>query len=359
MQQSFMSCRKFVWVNLIGILSLLFVGAAVVFAVDPFYHYHKPWFNLPVVLYNEVYQTPGVAEHFEYDSAIVGSSMTENFHASWFDEDFGWNTVKLCYEGAGTDDLKAILGKVFEGGRRVENIVLAIDDYQMISDSSTVAMERPEYLYNENPLDDVNYLFNRDALKAAFQRIGDGITGKAQSVDDAYNFNEKYEFSTAQVLRDARPFRENIMAYPPKEETPEDAYLQVCQDNLGNLLPFVEEHPETEFIVIFSPYSILNWEKKVLAGTLRAQLGADAYVIGQFLTYDNVRVFYFQDEYEMITDLEQYMDTCHYKEEYNYYIEQCIKDGRNEVTEEDYRERLRNMYEIVSGYDYESVWKAE
>ena len=175
-----MSCRKFVWANLIGILSLLFVGAAIVFAVDPFYHYHKPWFNLPVVLYNEVYQTPGVAEHFEYDSAIVGSSMTENFHASWFDEDFGWNTGKLCYEGAGTDDLKAILKKVFEGGRQVKNIVLAVDDYQMISDSSAVAIERPEYLYNENPLDDVNYLFNRDALKAAFQRVGDGIIGKVR-----------------------------------------------------------------------------------------------------------------------------------------------------------------------------------
>lgn len=351
-----MSCRKFVWINLIGILSLLFAGAFVVFAVDPFYHYHTPWFSLPVVLYNEVYQTSGVAKNFEYDSVIVGSSMTENFHASWFDEDFGWNTVKLCYEGAGTDDLKAILGQVFDGGRQVKNIVLAVDDYQMISDSSMTAIKRPEYLYNDDLLDDVNYLFNRDALKAAFQRIGDGISGREEEVDNAYNFSGKFEFSTERVLSDARPFRENIMAYPPEEETAENAYLQACQDNLENLLPFMEEHPETEFIILFSPYSILNWEKKVLAGTLKAQLNADAYVIRCFLSYDNVSVFYFQDEYEMITDLEQYMDTCHYKEAYNYYMEQCIKNGKNEVTPEDYEERIERMYHIASEYDYEKIW---
>ncbi len=37
-----MSCRKFVWINLIGIFSLLLIGGAVVFTVDPFYHYHGP-----------------------------------------------------------------------------------------------------------------------------------------------------------------------------------------------------------------------------------------------------------------------------------------------------------------------------
>jgi len=345
--------------NLIGIMGLLFIGAFLVFAVDPFYHYHGPWFKLPVTLYNEIYQTAGVARNFEYDSAIIGSSMTENFHVSWFDEDFGWDTVKLCYEGARTDDLKAILEQVFEGERQVEHVILAVDDYQMISDSTAVSIERPEYLYNDDPFDDVNYLFNRDALKGALQRIWDGVRGKESEVDDAYNFSEKYEFSTEQVLRDARPFRENILANPPIEETPENAYLQMCQDNLENILPFVEGHPETEFIVFFSPYSILNWEKKLLAGTLKAQLNADAYVIRTFLSYDNVRVFYFQDEYDMITDLEQYMDTCHYKEEYNHYIEQCIKNGKNEVTLGDYRERIERMYEIVSEYDYENVWEGD
>ncbi len=352
-----MSYRKFVWVNLIGIFSLLFLGGMVVFIADPFYHYHRPWFNLPVVLYNEIYQTSGVAENFEYDSAIVGSSMTENFRVSWFDEDFGWDTIKLCYEGAGTDDLKAILTEVFEGERQVKNVVLAVDDYQMVSDSGLKAIDRPEYLYNDNIFDDVNYLFNKDAFQAALERIADGIKGREEDIDGAYNFSGKFEFSKEQVLKDAAPFRENIKAYPPEGKVPEDKYLQQCKDNLNNLLPFVEENPDTQFMVVFSPYSIVNWEKKVLAGTLEAQLYVDAYTIEQFLKYENVRVFYFQDEYDMITDLDKYMDTCHYVEEYNHYIEQCLKSGKNEVTEENYRARIQNMYEIAAFYDYDAIWE--
>lgn len=352
-----MTCRKFVWINIIGIASLLFLGSLLIFIADPFYHYHRPWFGMPAVLYNEIYQTPGTARNFAYDSAIVGSSMTENFRASWFDEDYSWKTVKLSYEGAGTDDLKAILTQVFAGERQVEHVVLAVDDYQFLSDSSTKAIDRPEYLYNGASLDDVNYLFNRDALKASLERIMDGISGRESNVDDAYNFSTKYPFSAEQVKKDAAPFRENILANPPEEEQPQDAYIEMCRANLDNLLPFIEEHKETEFFVIYSPYSILNWEKKLLAGTLKAQLYTDAYTIERFLAYENVRVFYFQDDYERITDLDQYMDTCHYTEEYNRYIEQCIGSGENEVTKETYKERLRSMYEIVTAYDFEAVWK--
>lgn len=352
-----MSCRKFVWRSLIGILSLLLLGGIVVFVADPFYHYHKPWFKMPVVLYNEIYQTSGVADNFEYDSAIVGSSMTENFRVSWFDEDFGWKTVKLSYEGAGTDDMKAILTEVFESEHQVKNIVLAVDDYQMVSDSSLKAIDRPEYLYNENIFDDVNYLFNKDAFQASLERIADGITGREEDIDSAYNFSSKYEFSKERVLKDAEPFRKNIMANPPESNSPKDRYLQECKDNLDNLLPLIEANPDTQFMIVYSPYSILNWEKKVLAGTLEAQLYVDGYAIEQFLSYENVRVFYFQDEYDLITNLDNYMDTCHYIEEYNHYIEQCLKSGKNEVTEETYEERLKNMYEIAMSYDYEAVWE--
>lgn len=351
-----MSAKKFVWISFLGILFLLMLGGGIVFVADPFYHYHKPWAGMPVVLYNEIYQTPGVAKNFAYDSAIVGSSMTENFRASWFDEDFGWDTVKLSYEGACSDDLSAILEMVFAGEREVKNIVLAIDDYQFLSDSTSQAIERPEYLYNQRLLDDVNYLWNKDALKASLERLWDGIKRRSEEVDSAFNFSEKYEFSKERVLTDARPFRENILANPPETTTKKDAYLQICMENMDNIVPFLEEHKETEFFVVFSPYSIMNWEKKLLAGTLEAQLFTDSYIIEQLLLLENVHVFYFQDEYEMITNLDMYMDTCHYREEYNHYIEQCIKSGKNEVTMENYKERIDNMYRIVTEYNFEAVW---
>ncbi len=352
-----MSCKKFVKITLSGVISLLFLGAMVVFLVDPFYHYHKAWFGMPVVLYNEVYQTPGVANQFEYDSVIVGSSVTENFRVSWFDEDFDWNTVKLSYEGAEMDDIKAILTEVFESDNEVKNVVLAVDPYQLFHEVGVQAIDRPDYLYNDFLLDDVNYLFNKDAFKASLERIWDAVSGKEVDLDDAYNFSQKYEFSEQQVLKDAAPFKQAMTDNPITEKEDMRAYEEQCQRNLEVLRPYIEGNPDTQFIVIYSPYSIMNWEKKVLAGTLEAQLYVDAYSIRWFLEQDNVRVFYFQDEYEMITDLDKYMDTCHYVEEYNHYIEQCILTGKNEVTKESYAQRIENMYNIVNSYDFEAVWE--
>ena len=58
--------------------------AGLVAFVDPFYHYHDATKGFEANMDNAIYQTPGAADHFTYDSVIVGSSMTENFHESWF-----------------------------------------------------------------------------------------------------------------------------------------------------------------------------------------------------------------------------------------------------------------------------------
>ncbi len=64
---------------------------------------------------NAVYATPGAAKHFDYDAVIVGSSMTENFRHSWFEND-GYNLLKLSYSGAQTADYETILNMVYDSG---------------------------------------------------------------------------------------------------------------------------------------------------------------------------------------------------------------------------------------------------
>ena len=68
--------------------------------VDPFFHYHKPLEGFPYIVDNQLSQNPGMAQNFIYDSAIIGSSMTVNFHTSDFGQILGKNTIKLSYSGA-------------------------------------------------------------------------------------------------------------------------------------------------------------------------------------------------------------------------------------------------------------------
>ena len=87
--------RRFVMISMSFVLVMLVLFGSIVYLIDPFCHYHMPWFGLQATPTNQVYYNPGIAEHAEYDSAIIGSSMVENFKVSWFDELFGGETVKL------------------------------------------------------------------------------------------------------------------------------------------------------------------------------------------------------------------------------------------------------------------------
>lgn len=344
--------------RLIGFLAgVLVCIALLVFCVDPFYHYHDAWFGLPVVLENAVYQTPGAARNFAYDSVIIGTSMTENFHAKWFDEAMGWNTLKLSYSGARTDDLKAILEQVYSREESPKNIVMDVNEYQLTVEPHTAYAIRPEYLYDHNVLTDLPYLFNQDVLLAAINRVTDKIMGRQSNLDSAYTWEDEELFGVERTLEAERQSRVGL------EESIQEGIvpisMETCDANLDNVLPFIEEHPETTFYIFYPPYSMLYWEQEVMTGQLENMLDIYGRSIERLLSYDNVKVFYFQNEKEIISDLDNYRDGTHFRPEYNKYICECMANGERQIGKETYQSQLMDMYEYAVSFDYESLWNQE
>ena len=343
--------------NLMGYIIL--AGAiliAAVFCIDPFYHYHDAWFGLPVILDNAVYQTAGAARNLSYDSAIIGTSMTENFHTAWFDGEMGWDTVKLSYSGARTSDLKAILEQVFGREEPPENIVMDVNDFQLTVPAWTAYVERPAYLYDGCVLTDVSYVFNYDVLVQSLERVKDKIEGRESNIDSAYTWEEAELFGKQAALGAARANREAALQAEAVPVDPE-MMLQVCDENLDNVIPFIEGHPETEFYIFYPPYSMLYWELKKINGTLEEILAVYEHSMKRLLPYDNVKIYYFQAEAEIISDLDNYRDETHYRPEYNRYIFECMRDGKNLVTEENLRSYVEDMYRFAESFDYDSLWK--
>jgi hypothetical protein len=340
------------------IIGALVVVGAFVFLIDPFYHYHKPLLGTEVYLYHlaYVYQTPGVARNLEYDSGIVGTSMTENTRTTWFDEGLGWQTVKLSYSSANMEDYREILGQMYQSGNEVKNVVMDINTYQLMGGSLGSDIVRPEYLYNGIGFDDVNYLFNKGVISAAFGRVVEALAGKGGNMAEAYTWEDPALFGKDLVLEQNRAFRAELRAGGAKE-LDLDEMLRTCRDNLVKLTTVIEAHPETQFNIYYPPYSMIFWEQMFLQDYLRDMLEMYAYSIELLLPYDNVHIFYFQDEAEIISNLDNYRDYCHHSPQVNYYIYECIRDGVNEVSRADYRERIENMYMIATGFDYDAMWE--
>lgn len=342
----------------VTVFTLLIVIGGFIFIIDPFYHYHAPIAVTATYMNNQVYQTPGAALHFTYDSAIVGTSMTENFRASWFEE-MDLHTLKLSYSGAHSLDIRAVLDKVFESGNEIKYIFMDINDYQLTTEPSQRFAEPPDYLYEDTWWKDSEYLWNNDVFWMSVGRVAENATGNQPELDDAYIWDDPELFSAERVKESCRENIESLLQQQEngsieawdKEET-----LKWCAGNLENIIPVIEAHPETEFIIFYPPYSILYWEEPVLRGQLEGMLEIYRYSIEKLMRCDNVRVFYFQDEEEIITNLDNYRDVCHHTPQINRYIFDCIKNGENEITLENIEEHFLNTYRIASEYQYNEIW---
>lgn len=117
---------------LIGLVLCLLSVGLINYCVDPFYHYHKPYFGFQPLVYNERYQNPGIVTHFDYDALIIGSSMTENFRTSEFDKTFNCKTVKVPYAGERTGSYNLIFEKAFST-HKIRKVFMGLDMFSLIS----------------------------------------------------------------------------------------------------------------------------------------------------------------------------------------------------------------------------------
>ena len=159
-----MSGKIFVRLTLIFTAALLAVFAAVNVLVDPLFQYHKPWFGLEPVVTNERYQNAGVIKHFDFDNAILGTSLSENFTISEVNKTFGGDTVKLTMYGSSIYNMTYQMELMKKRQTLPKVIMCDMSPILFEAPNDKLKNPLPVFLYNNNPLDDVEYVWNFSVL---------------------------------------------------------------------------------------------------------------------------------------------------------------------------------------------------
>ena len=347
------SCRK--W--LAGFLALTLAGlvaaGALVIWVDPFFQYHKPLSWFPYLVDNQVNQNPGLAKHMDYEGVLLGSSMTASFNTDWFGETLGIKTQKLSYNGSYPKDLSNIMELVFSAkGDGVKAVFMAVDQGTLSGGVEETKFPITEYLYDDNPLNDIPYLLNKEVLL-------DYILRPLADPKDRSDWSKLYR----PWWTDEYYNKTNVLMYyepAPEKDEPmaEDYFLDAVEKNLDqNICPWIEAHPETEFYLFYPPYSILYWNDVIRQKELDAVIEELLYTTRRLLAYDNVRVFSFLGAEEIICNLNNYADYIHYHEDTCRYIADCFASGEMELTEENCEAAFGALRKLVSDYDYGAIWE--
>ncbi|MDO4285651.1 MAG: SGNH/GDSL hydrolase family protein [Eubacteriales bacterium] len=316
---------------------LLAALALIVFCFDPFFHYHKPWFGLSAVLTDKEYQCIGTLRTFDYDSLIVGSSVVENNDNSWYDDAFDTTAIKAVRSYGATADLCYLLDAAHES-HTLDYVFYNIDPSSLAADPVTTYASTgcPMYLYDTNPLNDYQYWFNKDVL---FEKIPymilKSLTGYNEG--ESYNWAQWKTFSASSILSN---YARSPEITPMMSET---VYAEQLAGNLALLEAEVSSHPETQYYFFFPPYSILWWDAVERSGELESYLYNEEQAMRLLLSYDNVRLFTFQDREDMTANLDNYLDTLHFSPEINRQMCEAMAAGENEVTQDTIDETIASL----------------
>lgn len=299
------------------LLLLLGLYGGTVYVLDPMFHYHEPWTDLPPVSINERYQVGGIARNFQYDNIVVGTSVTANFRASWFDELFGGKTVKLTLPGGSFEEITHVLDMAYEE-HDVKRVFWGLDTNLLCKDQSQYRETWPDYLYNKNPFDDVQYLLNKDVVLRQVVNALDSLHWEAvPTIDDLFAWENRFSWGKESVLAVYdRPEPVVMMNHSIFDEQ--------LQKNLRVVTAFVQAHPDTEFYLFIPPYSIVYWDQTMRNGTTEAILHVQQQAMVSLSSLPNVHMYDFMNDGEIVCNLDHYTDPVHYSPAINRLIAETM-----------------------------------
>lgn len=344
------------------VIDSLVVAAIPVIRVDPFFHYHKPnTENYYYTLNNQRSQNDGISKYFDYDALITGTSMAENFKTSEMNEIFGAKSIKVCYSGGSYKEINDNLIVALKYNSNLKTIVRGLDMNRFIENKDAMRSDLgkyPTYLYDDNIFNDVNYIFNRDAIfnrAYPMMRANDSadFQGGITSFDHYSNWMRGFEgkFGIKTVCPDGIAFQHSS---EPIHLTDDEKNI-VIENVQQNITSLAEEYPDVTFYYFFTPYSAVWWMSIVDNGTIYKQLEAEGIVIEQILAYDNIKLFSFNNLAEITTDINNYRDDYHYGEWINSLMLRYIHDDKCRLTYENYKEYLDHELNYYLTFDYSSL----
>lgn len=340
------------------ILAALCLCGVLVAWLDPFFHYHAPlsWFYYTID--EQRSQNDGITKHFDYNAVITGTSMTENFKTSECDALFGVRSIKVPYAGATFRELNENLETAFRTHDDIRLVVRGLDMSMVAHDPETLREDMgsyPDYLYDDDPVNDVKYLFNRDAI---FRYCGMMILNRLRGVQGGVTDFDTYSFTGDNFVYDGITAWSGPVGFDtpaPEQPLSQDEYDNALQNIEAYVCALPKAHPETDFYFFIPPYSMIAWGREKEAGTLEKSLALHRLLVTKTAEVDNIHLYAFGTRTEITAELTNYHDPGHYGPWINTRILEEMKEGNDRITPENAEAYLTAFETLVRAYNYDAL----
>ena len=349
-----------VWVRLFMMISFWAFASIGIsnFIVDPHQQYRISTFY-PVHFHNQRYQNAGFAKNFQYDSALVGTSMSENFILSEVETLLNFNkALKLTISGGSSKEQSVTLQTAIDNNESLKNVVWEIHMSTFVGNVDRLRNGEgsfPFFLYDKSVLNDFKYIFSFDVLKQSVNSVLNLL--RKQYDDVSFDYNKMFQWQhlhenefTLQNVRNSWEERDNYFKlYPPKDHK----FLVLKKNFDFNFLKIIKRNPQIEFKILFPPHSILLFkgyeERQVYNDILKFK----KYILNTLSAYPNLEIYDFQIVDKITTDLSNYKDLNHYHQKVNTWMLNRMQNKDFLVTSKNIEEHLQILKKQVESFYFD------
>ena len=310
---------------LAALLLLLTAAAAAVAVFDPCFYYRLPPEG-EGIYFSERCQMAGLIRNVPADTVVMGTSMAANYRKSHIEEVFGGTGLRVTLPDGYLSEFDQAMGLLFRE-QSPERVLFGLDLNILVRDESGLTASMPGYLYDANPLNDLQYLLNKDMLYYSVYAPLARRWGEGQTLDEGFTWDEGIWWNHMTAMENYH--RPDIAA----ETLPPDAFRENVAENLAVVQGWIEAHPEVD-----------------------AYFDAIAQVCETLLPYENVRLYGFLMDEEIVEDLDNYCDYIHHSGDVSDTLLRKIAAGEDELTAETWEAAVSAWRQHVDAIDFERYW---
>lgn len=127
-------------------------------------------------------------------------------------------------------------------------------------------------------------------------------------------------------------------------------------ENLRRIKSRIAQYPNTRYRFLIPPYSMLWWDCAYVNGQRDKMLYVLERIFTELIGLENVEFYFFQDEEEIVCNLDNYMDMVHYSPKVNQYMLEQMAAGNRMVTAGDREDAIAGMRRFVDYISRERIF---
>jgi len=365
-----MTYKKFIINYFIITLVIILVPSIIVFIVDPLQLYHRQVTLKEIKYYKEQrHQNIGLINNYLVRGSgiytiIMGTSMSENFIPSIVKKELndGTKVLKLTMSGGRPFEQYILIKKALDT-KKVKRVIWDIHWYYLLNKLSKKDKNHdfPYKLYSNNFFQkSYYYLFNQDYFKNSIL-IFLGIENKKYwtknldklnyTMDDWLKSKKFIKHRSKKNINKMNEEIKKVKSNIPNLHIIEKRYAKKLNyPNIDRfLIPIFKKYKNVEFDIFFPPYSTYFYAKNNINKSIRFIYGRK-YLINKTKNLHNVKIFGFDNNYNIVNNICNYKDYGHYSADINNIILNNIVNKENIINKKNIDSYLEKMINNINNY---------